>query len=208
MLFARPPPSPLASYTSSPSSSLPSPFATPAPTVPLLLPTRGTVLPSRGLANGPFAVLSDRFASPRAGGREMSTWNERERKIRATESVCGPLPPRLFSRFSGFHTCCSLYISHRVLYNCLPRLGRSHPAGLPAGGRGEDGIKWKTRKSDQPLRLSFHFWYYFAHASPDVKHLPAFKRHALRLLCSPLGGSIDRAATDRKHESFVSNTRA
>jgi len=110
-----------------------------------------------------------------------------ERKIRATESVCGPLLPRLFSRFSGFHTCCSLYISHRVLYNCLPPLGHSHPVGLPAGGRGEDGIKWKTRKSDQPLRLSFHFWYYFARASSDVdvKHLPAFKRHALRSLCSP-----------------------
>lgn len=71
----------LARFTSSVPPYHPGPLLyTPlAVTFGLPLLTRGTVLPSRGLANGPSAVLSDRFASLQAGGREMSTWNERER---------------------------------------------------------------------------------------------------------------------------------
>lgn len=64
--------------------------------------------PPRGLANGPSAVLSDRFASLRAGGRETSTWNER--KIRGNRKrTLFPLSLHLFSRFSSLRTCSTVF---------------------------------------------------------------------------------------------------
>lgn len=75
-----------------------------------------------------------------------------ERGLRSA-AVASPF----FTLLQFSHVLYSLYISHRVLYNS----GVWRDWSRPFWRLREDGIKWKTCKSDQPLRLSFHFWYYF-----------------------------------------------
>lgn len=150
--FRSPRPTASCALPPQPPSSLPIfPPAAHALSVPLF--TRGTVLPSRGLANGPSAVLSDRFASLRAGGREMSgegTWNEREggrtenpryhrKRTRGRRSLLFAAVASIFFHASPVFTrAVVLAVSHRALYNRLmraecPRRLVSRPAGWPGG---------------------------------------------------------------------------
>lgn len=97
-------------------------------------------------------------------GTRAAERRENPRYRKRTRARTDPRRCRLafFHASPVFTRAIVLAVSHRALYNRLMRAEcPPRPDGRP-GGCAKIALNWKTRKSDQALRLSFHFWYYFA----------------------------------------------